>query len=90
MEVANLTDQQRLLKTIQQYDFTLYELNLYLDTHPHCQKGLTSYRKYLKLKQDAVAEYTKRYAPITAEDLLPDATHWDWASSSFPWERSCD
>lgn len=85
-----MTDKEKLLKTIQMYDFTLYELNLYLDTHPHCQNALNYYRKYSKLKNDAVAEYSRRFSPITAEDLQPDANHWDWASSPFPWERSCD
>ena len=42
-----------LLRKIQQYDFSLKELNLYLDTHPDCRRALAMFRKYQKLRTDA-------------------------------------
>lgn len=88
--VLTVNDKSKLLKAIQMYDFSLYELNLYLDTHPNCKHALAYFRKYSALKNQAVQEYTQRYGSITAEDLNPDATSWEWATSPFPWERSCD
>lgn len=72
------------------YDFSLYELNLYLDTHPNCQNALTYFKKYSALKNKAVQEYNRRFGPLTAEQLEPNSTTWDWATTPFPWERSCD
>lgn len=85
-----MNDREKLLKTIQMYDFSLYELNLYLDTHPNCQRALNYFKKYLTLKNKAVDEYTRRFGPITAEHLNDDTTSWEWATQPFPWERSCD
>lgn len=85
-----MNDKEKLLKTIQMYDFSLYELNLYLDTHPHCQNALHYFRKYSILKNKAVDEYTRRFGPITAEQLNDNATSWEWSTKPFPWERSCD
>jgi len=90
MGVQTLNDKEKLLKTIQMYDFSLYELNLYLDTHPNCQHALNYFKKYLSLKNKAVDEYTQRFGPITAEHLNDNSTSWDWATKPFPWERSCD
>jgi spore coat protein JB len=85
-----MSDKERLLKTIQAYDFSLYELNLYLDTHPNCQHGLAYFRKYLALKSKALEEYNRRFGSITAEQLEPNATTWEWSTTPFPWERGCD
>ena len=35
-----------LLRAIQMYDFYLYELNLYLDTHPNDNQALALFKKY--------------------------------------------
>lgn len=85
-----MNDKDKLLKTIQMYDFALYELNLYLDTHPHCQNALGYFRKYSALKSKAVNEYTKRFGSLTADQLDSNANTWEWATTPFPWERSCD
>lgn len=85
-----MDDRERLMKAIQTYDFALYELNLYLDTHPNCQHALGYYRKYSRLKSKAVDEYTDRYGAITAEQLPADANGWEWSTTPFPWERGCD
>lgn len=85
-----MSDKDRLFKTIQMYDFTLYELNLYLDTHPRCTHALAQYKKYAKLLNDATNEYNSRFGSITANSVSKDATMWDWSTTPFPWERSLD
>ena len=39
-----------LLRAIQMYDFYLYELNLYLDTHPNDSQALSLFKKDTTLK----------------------------------------
>ena len=74
-----------LLNKIKQYDFALKELNLYLDTHPNCRNALASFRKYKKLREDAVSEYVENYGPITPEQNN-STSHWQWIDEPFPWE----
>ena len=35
-----MCDKERLLRNLQMIDFALTEVNLYLDTHPHCPEAL--------------------------------------------------
>ena len=38
-----MREQELLLRSLQQCDFTLYELQLYLDTHPNCKRAMEKY-----------------------------------------------
>lgn len=42
---------RQLMYAIQMYDFYLYELQLYLDTHPTCRNGLFAFRRYKELRE---------------------------------------
>lgn len=75
-----------LLNAIQMYDFYLYELQLYLDTHPVCQNGLAAFRKYKELRDKAVSAYNQQYGPITAVQSDCD-NQFSWAAGPWPWER---
>lgn len=79
----------RLLYAIQMYDFYLYELQLYLDTHPTCQHGLASFRKYKQLRAQAVDSYTKLFGPITA--VQSDCSNaFEWTAGPWPWEKEAN
>lgn len=80
---------QQLLNAIQMYEFYLYELQLYLDTHPACPNGLNSFRKYKQLLSQAVSAYTKSYGPLTAKDS-ECSTVFEWAGGPWPWEKEAN
>lgn len=80
-----MNPQNALMTKIKQYDFTLKELNLYLDTHPNCRRALAMFQKYRKLREDAVKEYNEKFGPITPEQNL-NTQHWAWIDEPFPWE----
>lgn len=82
-----MTERDMLFKAIQQYDFALYELNLYLDTHPNCSKALGYFNKYNELRTTAYNEYIKKYGPLTAKDNS-SLSKWQWIDQPWPWERS--
>ena len=81
-----MNERNMLLNKIKKYDFTLKELNLYLDTHPHCQRALAMFAKYRDLKSACEAEYTEKFGPITAEQSNTEH-HWTWIDDPWPWER---
>lgn len=78
--------EKMLMQRIRQYDFALKELNLYLDTHPHCRRALELFAKYRKLREEAVSEYNSRFGPITPEQNT-NTQHWSWVDDPWPWER---
>ena len=81
-----MNEQRMLLSKIKKYDFTLKELNLYLDTHPNCQRGLAMFQKYMKLRENAVGEYARKYGPLTPEQA-DNNERWTWTDDPWPWER---
>ncbi|MDE5946152.1 MAG: spore coat protein CotJB [Oscillospiraceae bacterium] len=82
-----MNDYNELMMKIQKYDFTLKELNLYLDTHPNCRRALAMFNKYKKLKTDAEKEFNQLYGPLTPIQNN-STTDWHWVSDPWPWERS--
>ena len=81
-----MNEQCMLLGKIKKYDFSLKELDLYLDTHPDCRRALELYNKYTVLKNKCVQEYTERFAPLTPEQNN-SSEHWKWVDDPWPWER---
>ena len=77
-----------LLRAIQMYDFYLYELNLYLDTHPNDNQALALFKKYTALKNSAYKTYIDKYGPITADQSSGD--YFNWVDGPWPWERSAN
>ncbi|MBR6617303.1 MAG: spore coat protein CotJB, partial [Oscillospiraceae bacterium] len=52
-----MKNRNQLMQVIRKYDFALYDLSLYLDTHTQCREALQLYRKYRTLRQAAMDEY---------------------------------
>lgn len=84
-----MNEKNALMKVIKQYDFALYELNLYLDTHPKCMNALAYFKKYQDLRRKAVDEYTQKYGPITADQTNTDEG-WKWTNAPWPWQKGDD
>mgnify|MGYP001330021436 CR=1 FL=1 len=78
-----------MLKKIQMYGFSLYDINLYLDTHRTCPSGLAYFRKYKGLYDEAVKAYNEAYGPLTAEQSKGDAA-WEWTEGPWPWEKEAN
>ncbi|MEZ3452800.1 MAG: spore coat protein CotJB [Oscillospiraceae bacterium] len=78
-----------LMCAIQMYDFYLYELNLYLDTHPADRNALDLFKKYTELRNAAYEAYINKYGPITA-DQSSTTERFNWVDDPWPWERSAN
>lgn len=80
-------DKSNLLRQIQKYDFVIYELTLYLDTHPDCQEALNCYHKYVEMRKATVEEYNRVCGPLNMNQVK-DYNRWTWVHEPWPWERS--
>lgn len=78
-----------LLKVIQMYDFYLYDLNLFLDTHPNDRNALAKFNEIKERKKKAVEAYNENYGPLTARQNDSDK-HFYWTDDPWPWERSAN
>lgn len=84
-----MKNRNQLLQVIRKYDFALYDLSLYLDTHTQCREALQLFQKYRALRRAAMDEYVKRFGPLKAVQNESE-TQWDWAKTPFPWEREAN
>ncbi len=80
--------ENNLLHAIQMYDFYLYDLNLYLDTHPTDSQALALFKKYTALRKSAYETYIEKYGPITADQSSTEC--FNWVNDPWPWERSAN
>ncbi len=89
MEDFVMSEKDKLFRAIQMYDFALYEIKLYLDTHPNCRKGLDYFHKYNDLKKAAEEEYINLYGPIVSSQVK-SRDRWTWVNEPWPWEGGAD
>ena len=68
--------------------FALDEIILFLDTHPDDVEALADYREISRRYAEAVKEYEKTCAPLTA-DCVNSSKYWLWVNSPWPWEGGC-
>lgn len=81
-----MNERRDLLCTIQKYAFALYDLQLYLDTHPKCIEAMQKFKKYKAMKQAAEEQFVRLYGPITACQSDMDK-EWNWVQNPWPWEK---
>lgn len=74
-----------LLHAIQMYDFYLIELNLYLDTHPKCEKALKKFNEITEKRNQAYNTYINKYGPLKATDIVNE-NYFSWVNDPWPWE----
>ena len=69
-------------------DFAIYEMVLYLDTHPNSGKALRQLMQYRAERKKAVEEYERMFGKFVAthDDAAGD-NHWDWVDDPWPWEN---
>ncbi len=80
-----MTERDKALRQIQEYDFALTEANLFLDNHPQDAQALAYYQRFRTLSENATMEYEKKYGPLKMTGICSD-TFWDWVRTPWPWE----
>lgn len=77
---------QAAMLRVQQLSFALTEANLYLDSHPTCEKGIAYFKKQKQALDKAKAEYEKNFGALYMENALDESDRkWQWVCEPFPW-----
>lgn len=82
-----MNEQEMLLRKIAQTGFILFELHLFLNTHPYDQQALDMFRKYSKIAEDLHNEYVRKYGPLSNRDVS-EKNMWQWIKDPWPWDYS--
>lgn len=74
-----------MLKEVMAADFTLIELNLYLDTHPDDQRAIALFNCNVQRAKMIRENYERLYGPLTPA-FSGSTAPWQWIESPWPWE----
>ncbi|MDD3839715.1 MAG: spore coat protein CotJB [Clostridia bacterium] len=77
-------DKIAALKSLMAIQFSLLELNLYLDTHPRDMRAIRKYNEYLEEYKEKKEEYEQKYGPITAR--TKSGCPWEYIKGPWPWD----
>jgi len=79
-----MNEEQMMRRKLSAIQFSLWELHLFLDTHPNncdAQKKSEDYKiKYEQL----LKEFERDFGPLNQN--LEDTSLWAWVSEPWPWE----
>lgn len=84
-----MNEKAMLRRRIFETDFVLYELALFLDTHPESKKAMELMSEYRKMRSDLVGEYESRFGSyIETLSDVPEADRWKWIDGPWPWDNN--
>lgn len=81
-----MNEQERLMRRINAYQFALWELHIFLDTHPNDCKAGEKHEEYSKELAELTAQYEAKFGPI--HENPHTANRWAWIASPWPWENN--
>ena len=73
------------MRKLQQLDFALQELTLYLDVYPECGRALEQFRRLRDERESVLREYQEQCGAVYATGNRGD--RWEWTDSPWPWQN---
>lgn len=67
-------------------EFSIWELGLYMDTHPGDATALQLRQQYQQDLEKMKKDYEAHYGPLemTSDDVR--GSHWTWVDNPWPWD----
>lgn len=84
-EIKVSTEREKCLLEIQELDFSISDLNLYLDLNPNDKYLYDVFKRYTEECKKKKDYYTKVFGPLTLNELTED---YEWSTGVWPWEGS--
>lgn len=79
-----MTEQERLMRRISSYNFSMWELHLFLDSHPGDCDAAKQLAEYRKKAEELTKQYENAYGPIN--ETTQNTNRWAWITGPWPWE----
>lgn len=85
---VKMTEREILLKKISTYQFSILDLQIFLDTHPYDQQVLSQIKECKEKLLPLIEEYEEKYGPLRKE--ANTANKWQWVKNPWPWDNEED
>ena len=79
-------EKEKILLEIQKNEFAMWDLNLYLNTHPTDKNAMMLFDQYRNLYKKYKQEYEEKYPPLSLENTSTSSSYWAWNKCPWPWE----
>ena len=76
----------RQLQQLQEIDFVLVELNLYLDTHPGDANALRQFNQLAQQREQLARQFEMAFGPLKHFGHSVSRFPWQWIESPWPWQ----
>lgn len=73
-------------KRIAAYQFALYDLALFLDSHPHDEKAMHLRSLYKERLTKLITEYEQHYGKYVATAADVEESWLEWVKDPWPWD----
>ena len=77
---------EKSMKELQEVGLRIYDLHLFLDTHPESVEALCEYKEMTKKYKLMQEYYEKLYGPLTPM-CDNDTEYWTWIKGPWPWQN---
>jgi len=75
-----------LMRQIQEVDFALVELNLYLDTHPEDQAAIAQFNQCAQTSMTLKRQFESLFGPLYQFGNSYSPVPFAWKEAPWPWQ----
>ena len=84
--MKNYNDRKNALMYVDAVSFAALDSAMFLDTHPDDPEAMEFFKHYNNLSNQAIAEYSKRFTPLTISNAGCVKSWNEWVETPWPWE----
>jgi spore coat protein JC len=87
-----MSEREMMLRRLSAMDFAIWELHMYLDTHPEDTLALAKMNEARAKREELVKSYEGKFGPLMSHQT-GNNTKWTWLKDPWPWdykEEACN
>ncbi len=88
MMINPSNEKEQFLLDLNQVQFAMHDINLYLDNFPNDNMMIKEFNKNRELYLQLLEEYENRYGAINISSNILNNNPWQWNNEPWPWEGS--
>jgi spore coat protein JB len=76
----------QMMEELQQTDFVLVELQLYLDTHPDDANAIQQFNQFSMKRRMIKEQFEAQFGPLQGFGNSYSGYPWGWNDEPWPWQ----
>ena len=80
-----MNERAMLLRQIQSVRFSMWELHIFLDTHPNHAEATQMMQEYQEKSEKLIKKFEEKFGPLNS--ATANINMWEWITTPWPWEN---